>query len=290
MATYNGGPYPRPDLYSEHYELTVTRSPTDFYVCLGDTVRFTAVVRKFGHYLVRRGPSKNVGTVGYDVDLGPVQMPVSTQYDSSVIRPIGAAPNSGVFSFRAIKSDYTPVKFEFTDPDGHTLVRDARVDVKDCDYRVITMSMWYVTAEANVMAVTTMNTVLTATSFDPSHLELSNPNSPVFNIAAYAIGRACPAQEFMSSSSANVDGQVDLDAGTMWVNIPYPSIPVGTGVVCLVVGGHNALPDSGDPNPFKVTLNDSDGGVADVPEPQLRVPGLGVSDGDTHVIIRRIRS
>jgi hypothetical protein len=181
------------------------------------------------------------------------------------------------------------VKVTFTDPDGHTLVHNARVDVQDCDYRIVTMSMWYVTAEANVMAVTTMNTVLHSTSLDPSHLELSNPQAKVFNIAAYAVGRACPAEEFMSSATTNIDGQVDFDAGTMWVYVPYPSIPVGTGVVCLLVSGHNSLPDSGDPYPFKVTLNSTAGGVTNLSEPQLRVRGLGSSDGDTHVTIRQLR-
>jgi hypothetical protein len=286
-AAASGGTWPRPDEYAERFELSVRRWPAGG-VCLGDTIKFTVVVRRIGIYHVRSGPSKYAGSATYEVDLGPTPVPVSVDFFAAQLEPLGQAAN-GTFSFRAVQATgWAPLRFIATDPHGDALKTETGATVWNCDYRVLTMSTWYVTAEANVMAVSMMNTVLKARLVDPSHLELSNPAANVYNFAAYAHGRACPAQEVMSSAPTNVDGQVDLDAGTMWVYVPYPSVPVSTLVTCPGIAGSNSRPDSGDPYPFKVTLNNVEGGVIDLSEPQLRVPGLGVSDGDTHAMITRL--
>jgi hypothetical protein len=269
----------------DEFHLDVWMLPSGRDLCIGEDVQFKIFVSRWAVYQTPQGPRQ------VPRRLPPrfkelVSTDVNVQYDASILHDVVTVADMEVDTLQAAKVGTSPVVFTVTPPFGGSISKTLTVNVRNCDYRAITMSVWYLEAEVKVMAVSTINTILTAQPPNGRHVEIKNPMAESHNITYVFPRGGCPATETVSHFNSPVIGDLNLDSGQFPVTINYGSVTAGTDVSCGGVSGHNAGLDQGTPDPLTFDMTAQGGSKQE--NHVLRAPGLGDYTGETHLILTPI--
>lgn len=156
------------------------------------------------------------------------------------------------------------------------------VQVTECDYQVHVFSIWHLNIGRNIVAGSSIDTIITHAGTSGRVEQFSNTHSKVENHAV-SFMPPCAALYHLPDTEAAVLGELDDDVLT--ISVIYPPNAVTTGVKCPKVSGGAADPATLD----QIDFNRMHGGGGTDSGPHvLHAPGAGDFTGTTYVDVTPI--
>jgi hypothetical protein len=274
---------PHIQYFGEEYELRVANFPST--LCVGQKKTITAWVKQYGLY---KNLSTNTNMRArrpriYRVDRG--------QNDVSLARTKVQISNPSVLAkgteehivdtvlwirvpVKATKVGTTDVNISAERPGVTAAGTTIRVRVTECDYKVHEFSMWHINAGRNIVAASTIDTIITGRNHPPG--KIYNDHAEAKN-TAISFDPPCVAVYELPSSAAGIFAVRKDDI--LQVEVDYDPNDASTAVTCLVVSGGNQDDASRDQNNFTIPV---EGGSWYGPH-VLHAPGIGDFTGFTLV-------
>lgn len=270
----------------EEYVVTMARFPSR--LCIGEQKTVTAYVKQYGVYrrggqrLRARRPrpyqvNRGAGNLGLArltaVSGDPAVLEITDEtsiLDTVLWYRVGVKAKTVGTTFVSVTAESPGV----VGSGGNVAVR-----VTECDYVVHVFSLWHVNAGRNVVASSSIDTVITGQG---------HPAGSIYNDKAKAKNLAvnfsppCVAIYKLPETDAGVFAKLHDD--TLDVEVDHAPNAINTGVTCGPLSGEANDPATLDPIEFHFRAG---GGVDSAPH-VLHSPGLGDFTGTTYITVRPI--
>lgn len=193
--------------------------------------------------------------------------------------------SSAQYEFRVTGRDVGPtvVSFDAASNGGVTsLNASMSVQVTECDYQVHVFSIWHIHIGRNIVAGSSIDTIISHAGGTTAAPLFSNVHAPVDSDAVSFLP-PCQALYHLPRVEGAVLGELHDDVLT--ITVLYPDNQATTGVKCPRVVGAQQDPATLDP----IDFNGMDGGGGSDSGPQvLHAPGAGDFTGMTYVDVTPI--
>lgn len=277
---------PRIEYLGEEYDLTVASFPTQ--LCIGERKTITAWVKQYGVYrrvnqrLRARRPrpyrvDRGVGNLGLGRLSGEITNP-------AVLEETGSTTILDTvlwlrLSVKAKKVGTSDINITVESPGVVGAGQTVTVRVTECDYEAHVFSIWHVNAGRNVVASSSIDTVITQQGHAAG--SIYNDQATSKNVAV-SFSPPCVAVYDLPDTRAGIFARLRDD--TLEVEVDYSPNDVSTGVTCETLSGEANDPATLDPIEFTIPA----GGGADSGSHVLHAPGLGDFTGMTYITLKRI--
>jgi hypothetical protein len=270
----------------EEYVVTMARFPSR--LCIGEQKTVTAIVKQYGVYrrgnqrLRARRPrpyrvNRGAGNLGLARLTAESDNPAVLEItDETSILDTVLWYRVGVKA-KQVGSAYVSVTAEspgVVGSGGNVAVR-----VTECDYEVHVFSLWHVNAGRNVVASSSIDTVITGQGHPTG--SIYNDQAKAKNLAV-SFSPPCVAIYKLPTTDAGVFAHLHDDK--LDVEVDHAPNAVETGVTCGRLSGEANDPATLDPIEFHLRASGGSDSAAQV----LHAPGIGDFTGTTYITVRPI--
>lgn len=291
LITVDGGPGPVSaipviEYLGEEYVVTMARFPSR--LCVGEHKTVTAYVRQYGVY--RRGSQRLRARRPrpYRVDRGSATVGLARltaeSSDAAVLEITDESSTlDTVLWYRVgVKAKKKGPAFVSVFAESPGVVGsggNVSVRVTDCDYEVHVFSIWHLTGKRNIVASSSIDTVITGQDHPAG--SIYNANAKAKNLA---VNFTPPCVALIKLPETNAAVFATLHDDTLDVEVDHSPNAVETGVTCGRLSGEANDPATLDPITFHLRANGGTDSGAHV----LHAPGLGDYSGTTYITVRPV--